>query len=117
MTVYARYCARRRYDASSRQAAAAVTRGRILFAARSLFLTRGFAATAMTDVADHAGVAVQTVYPAVGGKVALLQRVMDVAIAGDDAPIPILDRPDGANSRRTPAIYAWSTNAVPKSTK
>jgi hypothetical protein len=37
---------------------------------------------------------VQTVYPAVGGKAALLQRVMDVAIAGDDAPIPILYRPD-----------------------
>ena len=66
----------------------------MLSAARSLFLTRGFAATAMTDVADHAGVAVPTVYTTVGGKAALLQRVMDVAIAGDDAPIPILDRPD-----------------------
>ena len=85
---------RRRYDASSRQAAAAETRGRILAAARSLFLSRGFAATAMTDIADQAGVAVQTVYTAVGGKAALLQRVMDVAIAGDDAPIPVRDRPD-----------------------
>ena len=85
---------RRRYDASSRQAAAARTRGRILDAARSLFLSRGFAATAMSDIADHAGVAVQTVYSSAGGKAALLQRVLDVAIAGDDAPIPIRDRPD-----------------------
>ena len=112
MTGYARYCTRRRYDASSRQAAAAVTRGRMLSAARSLFLTRGFAATAMTDVADHAGVAVQTVYTAVGGKAALLPRVMDVAIAGDDAPIPILDRPDilallaEPDARRKLARYA-----------
>lgn len=85
---------RRRYDGSSRQAAAAETRDRILAAAHSLFLTRGFTATAMADVADHAGVAVQTVYTAVGGKATLLQRVMDVAIAGDDAPIPVRDRPD-----------------------
>src|SRR6185437_16059333 len=68
---------RRRYDSSSRRAAAAETRARILTAARNLFLTRGFAATAMTDVAEQAGVAVQTVYTAVGGKAALLQRVMD----------------------------------------
>jgi len=85
---------RRRYDSSSRRAAAAETRARILTAARNLFLTRGFAATAMTDVADQAGVAVQTVYTAVGGKAALLQRVMDFAIAGDDAPIPVRARPD-----------------------
>jgi TetR/AcrR family transcriptional regulator of autoinduction and epiphytic fitness len=85
---------RRRYESSSRQAAAAETRTRILTAARDLFLTRGFAATGMIDVADQAGVAVQTVYTAVGGKAVLLQRVMDFAIAGDNAPTPVRDRPD-----------------------
>ena len=109
---------RRRYDSSSRQAAAAGTRARILTAARDLFLTRGFAATAMTDVADQAGVAVQTVYTAVGGKAILLQRVMDFAIAGDDAPMPVRDRPDilavqaEPDGRRKLAKYAHHIRVV-----
>jgi TetR/AcrR family transcriptional regulator, regulator of autoinduction and epiphytic fitness len=85
---------RRAYDASRRREAARETRHRVLVAARALFLGRGFAATTMADVAQAAGVAVQTVYSAVGGKAALLKEVMDVSIAGDDEPVAMPDRPE-----------------------
>ncbi len=102
----------RRYDATRRQAAASHTRSRVVTAARDLFLSRGFAATTMADIAEHAGVAVQTVYAVVGGKAALLQQAVDMAIAGDDAPIPVRNRPDilavqaEQNGRRKLAKYA-----------
>jgi AcrR family transcriptional regulator len=44
-------------------------------------------------VAREAGVSIQTVYNAVGGKPALLRAVYDVTLAGDDAPVPIAERP------------------------
>jgi AcrR family transcriptional regulator len=64
-----------------------VTQGR-----RELFLERGYAATTMPAVAATAGVSVQSVYKAFGNKPALLKAVFDVAIAGDDEPVPVLQR-------------------------
>jgi AcrR family transcriptional regulator len=83
----------RRYDATHRRELARETRRRVLAAAQSLFVARGYAATTMADVAAEAGVAVQTVYSAVGGKAELLKQVLDVAVAGDDAPVPLVERP------------------------
>jgi AcrR family transcriptional regulator len=82
----------RRYDSSGRQARAAEVRRVILRAAHDLFVAHGYGATAMTDIAAAAGVSTPTVYTT-GTKAALLKSCVDVALAGDDAPVPVADRP------------------------
>ena len=84
----------RRYDASRRRELARETRRRVLDAARTLFVSRGYTATTMNDVAAAADVAVQTVYSTVGGKAELLKQALDVAIAGDDEPVSVPERPE-----------------------
>jgi AcrR family transcriptional regulator len=69
------------------------TRRRIIDAARDLFIERGYGATPLQDVADRAGVAVQTIYFVFGNKRTLLKELVDVTIAGDDEPIATLERP------------------------
>jgi AcrR family transcriptional regulator len=83
---------RRPYDASRRQEQARRTRRVMLEAAHGLFLERGYSATTMPAVAEAAGVSVQSVYKAFGNKAALLKAVFDVAMAGDDEPVPMLRR-------------------------
>jgi AcrR family transcriptional regulator len=68
------------------------TRRRITCAARDLFVEHGYGATTLQDVADRAGVAVQTIYFTFGNKRSLLKEVVDTSIAGDDQPIATLDR-------------------------
>lgn len=72
----------RRYDAPSRRAAAAATRGRVLAAAQRLFTDRGYAQTSIADIAQLADVSVDTVYTAVGRKPELLLAVHDQVLAG-----------------------------------
>nr|WP_275402396.1 TetR/AcrR family transcriptional regulator [Streptomyces sp. SID13031] len=62
-------------------------------AAGALFLDRGYLGTTLAAIATEAGVSVQTVYNVIGGKPAVLKAVYDVALAGDDEPIPMVDRP------------------------
>lgn len=62
-------------------------------AAQRLFSTRGYLATSIADIAAEAGVARPTVFAAVGPKPAILKAVVDQAMAGDDAPVPIAERP------------------------
>ncbi|MEV0701767.1 helix-turn-helix domain-containing protein [Saccharopolyspora sp. NPDC050389] len=69
------------------------TRLRMLQAAGELFVERGYGATPLQDVADRAGVAVQTIYFTFRNKRNLLKEVVDTAIAGDDEPIATMDRP------------------------
>lgn len=69
------------------------TRTRMLTAARELFVQRGYGATSLQEIADRAGVAVQTIYFTFGNKRVLLKELVDVSIAGDDEPIATLDRP------------------------
>lgn len=68
------------------------TRTRIAEAALRLFLERGYLATTVEAIASQAGVAPATVYQAFGTKQAVLARVLDTTIAGDDASVPLLDR-------------------------
>lgn len=82
----------RAYDSSGRQARAAEGRGRILSAAHDLFVARGFAGTTMADIATAAGVSAPTVY-ATGTKARLLKACVDRALAGDDEPVSVADRP------------------------
>jgi AcrR family transcriptional regulator len=77
---------------SRRAAATEGTRREIVEAARRLFITQGYVATTIDAIADEAGVAVQTIYNAVGPKAAVLSRLMDVTIVGDHEDRSVLER-------------------------
>jgi AcrR family transcriptional regulator len=85
--------ARRQYRSAVREEGARRTRQAITAAAGDLFVARGYAATSLADIAVAAGVARPTVFAAFGSKPSLLRRVLDQALAGDDAPVPVADRP------------------------
>ena len=82
----------RTYDATRRQEQAQENRARVLGAARARFLADGYTATTIPGVARDAGVSVQMVYKAFGNKGGLLKAVFDVAVTGDDQPIPVAGR-------------------------
>ena len=84
--------ARRDYSSALRERQAAATRQAVLDAARDLFLSQGYGATTIDQVAARAGVSKPTVFTAVGNKQALLAAVRDVALAGDDLPVAVADR-------------------------
>ena len=76
------------------------TRARIAEAALRLFLDGGYIATTVEAIAAEAGVAPATVYQAFGTKHAVLARALDAAIAGDAAPVRLLDRDWVSAARR-----------------
>lgn len=84
----------RSYDSRRRRTAAAQTRLAVIEAARDLFAERGWSGTTIRLVAERAGVAVETVYSSVGGKLDLLAVAIDVGVGGDADPVPLRDRPD-----------------------
>jgi AcrR family transcriptional regulator len=63
-----------------REERAAVTRRRIVDAARHRFFEVGYAATTLTAVAAEAGVAVQTIYAVFGSKAAILAELRALAV-------------------------------------
>lgn len=67
---------KRKYDASSRHAAAAATRARMCSAAEGLFLRDGYERTSIRAVAKAAGVSEATVYVAFENKAALLDEII-----------------------------------------
>jgi AcrR family transcriptional regulator len=84
--------ARRHYRSSRREAQARLTRRRALDAATAVFLDRGYAAATIRAIAAEANVSVPTVESYFGTKARVLKAAIDVAIAGDDEPVPVLDR-------------------------
>jgi AcrR family transcriptional regulator len=72
-----------------KQFAAEETQRVIVEAASRLFLEHGYQATSIGRIASEAGVAVQTIYNAVGSKRDLLSRVLDLAAAGERSPVPV----------------------------
>ena len=74
-----------------RQAQADATRAAIVAAAQALFMRDGYAAATIEAIAREAGVAMQTVYNAVGKKPALLNAVLDAAASGPAAPRPVAE--------------------------
>jgi AcrR family transcriptional regulator len=95
---------RRAYDSSRRQEQARRSRARVLAAARRRFLDEGYAATALPAVAADAGVSVESVYKAFRNKAGVLKAIFDVAVAGDDEPVAIMDRSWVAAIRAEPDI-------------
>ena len=82
----------RRYDSSRRQEQARANRAAILESARRRFLERGYGSTTVAEVAGDAGVSVETIYKAFANKAGLLKAVFDVSVAGDDDPVPMVER-------------------------
>ncbi|MFJ2953316.1 TetR/AcrR family transcriptional regulator [Streptomyces sp. NPDC087270] len=68
------------------------TREKIVAAARDLFVAQGYGVTSLQEVADRAGVAVQTVYFVFRTKRGLFKAVVDTTIAGDAEPVATMDR-------------------------
>ena len=79
---------------------------RVLDATRELVLERGYAGAAMKDIADRAGVSTEWVYKSFGTKPALVKRTFDVALVGDDEPIPLSERPEIQAIRAEPDARA-----------
>jgi AcrR family transcriptional regulator len=71
----------------------------VIDAATRLFVEQGYATTTMRAIAAAAGVSVPTVELLFGTKAQLLHVVIDVAIAGDDEPLPVLSRAWAADAQ------------------
>jgi len=89
----------RAYHSPRRREGARRTRARIVAAATAEFTASGYAATTMRAIATAAGVSVPTVELAFGTKAQVLKVAIDVAIAGDDEPVPVLERDWAADAR------------------
>ncbi len=98
--------ARRAYNAPRREAAAARTRDTIIRGAGSLFAERGWAATTIRDVAEHAEVSPKTIEALFGTKAALLHAAVDYAIRGDTDPVPMPQRTAIARMERAASAAA-----------
>jgi AcrR family transcriptional regulator len=83
---------KRKYDSSRRKQQALQTQRQIVEAARSLFVERGYAGATIESIAQQAGVATETVYASFGNKRAILSKLIDVSLVGDDQPVHLLDR-------------------------
>ena len=103
---------KRSYDASGRRARAPARRLAGVLAARDLFERDGYRPTTIAAVAAHAGVSAESVYKGFGTKAALAKAVFDLALAGDDEPVPVAERPamqavrDEPDVRRKIAMFA-----------
>jgi TetR/AcrR family transcriptional regulator, regulator of autoinduction and epiphytic fitness len=84
---------KRQYDSSRRKEQAHQTHLQIIEAARRLFFSSGYAGTTIEMIAREAGVATETVYAIFGNKTAILTKLVNVSVVGDDEPIPLLERP------------------------
>ena len=83
---------KRPYQSTLRQRQSQSTRLSIIEAAARLFIAQGYVATSMDEIATAAGVGRATVFASVGGKAAILKAAYDIAIVGDDEPIPLPQR-------------------------
>ncbi|WP_436757533.1 TetR/AcrR family transcriptional regulator [Streptosporangium sp. V21-05] len=100
---------RRRYDSLRRATQARETRVEIARAARRLFLSQGWAATTVREVAREAGVSVPTVYAAYGNKTGLTRALADAADLSADAPrmLERLEASAGDPGRQLAAMAAY----------
>jgi AcrR family transcriptional regulator len=108
----------RRYTSPLRRDAAARTRQAVLDAARELFAAHGYTATTVDRIAGRAGVSKPTVFAAAGSKHAILKQLRDIALAGDDDPVPVAQRPwyrealAEPDPRRALRLYARNATAI-----
>ena len=77
----------------------------MLLAARKLFVDAGYAATTIEAIAARAEVSPETVYATFRNKRSILSELIDVSLAGDDAPVPILERGWVKDIREEPDLH------------
>lgn len=76
---------KRRYEASRRKQAATQNRDRMVQAAERRFLAEGYGAATIAAIAGEAGVSVDSIYKAFGGKPGLVRAVYARALRGEGA--------------------------------
>ncbi|MDQ0826876.1 AcrR family transcriptional regulator [Arthrobacter sp. B2I5] len=110
---------KRQYDSRRRQEQAAETRRSIIAAANQLFIAQGYGQTTIKQVAERAGVSVETVYAAFGTKALLLRHVWYVDFRGDETDVTLYDRaemqsilaePDLPSRIRRHAVFVTASN-------
>ena len=74
-------------------------------AATELFVSEGYGPVSIDAIASAAGVSRATVFNAFGGKPLLLRATYDVAIVGDDEPVPLPERPWARPVREAPDAH------------
>ena len=85
---------RRPYQSQLRREQAEQTRERVLDAAATLFVERGYDATSISSIAELAGVSPETVYARFRNKRTLIGELMQHAVRGADSrPIPEQEAP------------------------
>ena len=108
--------ASRPYVSPLRDRAAQQTRRTVLAAAQALFVERGYVGTTVDQIADRAGVSKPTVFASAGSKRSLLKDLCDLAIAGDDQPLPVVQRPWYQEALHEPdqarSLRLYARNAV-----
>ena len=95
---------KRNYDATTRRERARQRRRDVVLAAQELFEADGFQATTISAVARRAGVSAESIYKGFGTKAALAKAVFDFVIAGDDEPVPMVQRPEILAVQREPDV-------------
>jgi AcrR family transcriptional regulator len=93
---------KRPYQSPLRQRQAQSTRLSIIGSAARLFIAQGYVATSIDEIATAAGVGRATIFASVGGKAAILKAAYDIAIVGDDEPVPLPQRPWAIAVRNEP---------------
>lgn len=82
----------RTYTSPLRAEQAVRTRDAVLDAARRLIVTQGYARTTVQQIAESAGVNVDTIYHAVGRKPELLRALVESALSGTTEAVPGAER-------------------------
>jgi len=86
---------KRPYRSPLREESARRTRATIREAAAALFVEQGYVRTTVKEIAAAAGVATRTVHATFpGGKIEIFHEALDVATAGDEEPVAVIDRPE-----------------------
>ncbi len=99
----------RSYDGRSRLQQAQQTRANVLDVARTAFLEQGYAPTTIAAIARTAGVSVETIYKAFGGKAGLVRAIYEKALAGRGSR-PAPQRSDAMSASRADGhsiVRAW----------
>lgn len=99
----------RKYDGRARIEQARQSRERLINAARGAFLRHGYAATTLAEIAGEAGVSVETIYKAFGGKAGLVRAIYERGLAGREL-VPAPTRSDAISaSEANPSalVHKW----------
>jgi AcrR family transcriptional regulator len=100
------------YHSPRRAAQTRRTRERIIDAATAEFLAHGYSLTTMRAIASSAAVSVPSVERLFGTKAQLLKAAIDTSIAGDHAPVPLLERDWTIQATAAVSVEAFLAIAV-----